>query len=262
MSGARPSFDDLMPRILSALVMLAVAGAALWLGGAWFLGLIAVVVALMLWELARMLQPSPAQMPMLLGVLAGGCFCWAAFWGMALPLVIPGVVGALALPRKRWVMFLGNLLISGAGWAFLSLRFEAGIPWVLWLIAVVVATDVLGYFAGRLIGGPKLWPRVSPKKTWSGTSAGWVGAALVGICFDMVFKVSDVIVVVAVLISMASQLGDIAESAVKRWAGVKDSSNLIPGHGGVLDRFDGMMAAALTLYLADLVLHLPHMQGG
>jgi phosphatidate cytidylyltransferase len=135
-------------------------------------------------------------------------------------------------------------------------RTDLGIAGMLWLICVVVATDVAGYFAGKAIGGPKFWPRVSPKKTWSGTAAGWIAAALVGIGFVLWGGFSPWMVLVSVLASFASQAGDLAESAIKRRAGVKDSSHLIPGHGGFMDRFDGMMGAALLLALLGQFLGL------
>jgi phosphatidate cytidylyltransferase len=112
---------------------------------------------------------------------------------------------------------------------------------------------VAGYFAGKIIGGPKFWPAVSPKKTWSGTSAGWVGAALVGVGFVIWGGGGIMLVRISVLVSMASQAGDIVESALKRRTGVKDSSALIPGHGGFFDRFDGMMGAAAFLLLLGLI---------
>jgi phosphatidate cytidylyltransferase len=98
-----------------------------------------------------------------------------------------------------------------------------------------------------LLGGPKLWPRVSPKKTWSGTIAGWICAGLVGLAFAPSLGASWLIAPLSVLIAMAGQAGDIAESAIKRHAGVKDSSNLIPGHGGPMDRFDALIASALMV---------------
>jgi phosphatidate cytidylyltransferase len=116
----------------------------------------------------------------------------------------------------------------------------------------------MGYFAGRMIGGPKFWPRVSPKKTWSGTVAGWVGAALVALVFLTIpGTTAGVLIVLSVAMALASQMGDIAESAVKRATGVKDSSSLIPGHGGLMDRFDGMLGAAVFLSLAQLVIAFP-----
>jgi phosphatidate cytidylyltransferase len=128
---------------------------------------------------------------------------------------------------------------------------------MLWLVGVVLASDVLGYFAGRLIGGPKFWPRISPKKTWAGTVAGWIGAALVGWAAMSPMGVGPGLIVLSVVLALAAQMGDIAESAIKRRAGVKDSSRLIPGHGGVMDRFDGMVGAALVLLLAGPLFALP-----
>ena len=122
---------------------------------------------------------------------------------------------------------------------------------------VVVVTDVAGYFAGRIIGGPKFWPAVSPKKTWAGTTAGWLAAAVVGVVFGIGSGVMGTLVLASVLLSFASQLGDIAESAIKRRVGVKDSSTLIPGHGGLLDRFDGMLGAALALLLLEVGFGFP-----
>lgn len=131
----------------------------------------------------------------------------------------------------------------------MSMRDGSGLVWMLWLMLVVIATDVAGYFAGKAFGGPKFMPRISPKKTWSGTSAGWAAAAVVGIGFMIQLGAGIGLVLVSVAVSFAAQLGDIAESAIKRYAGVKDASALIPGHGGLMDRFDGLMAAALFVLL-------------
>ena len=148
-----------------------------------------------------------------------------------------------------------------AGLSLVGLRDLAGAGWMIWLVAVVVASDVLGYFAGRLIGGPKFWPRVSPKKTWAGTVAGWIGAALVGWAAMAPLGAGGGLVALSVALALAAQLGDIAESAIKRQAGVKDSSRLIPGHGGVMDRFDGMVGAAVMLWLAGPLAGLPVLAG-
>jgi phosphatidate cytidylyltransferase len=126
---------------------------------------------------------------------------------------------------------------------------------ILFLFALVWGTDIAAYFAGRAIGGPKLWPAVSPKKTWSGTVAGWVGAAIVGAIFLRFTTAGPDLPWISAALSLASQIGDITESAIKRRMGVKDSSNLIPGHGGLLDRFDGMLGAALfMLFVAQVVI--------
>ncbi len=117
--------------------------------------------------------------------------------------------------------------------------------WLLWVVCVVVATDVAGYIAGRALGGPKFWPAISPKKTWSGTVAGWLAAAVMGAIFGITLGAGAGLVLLSVVLSVAGQAGDVWESWIKRRVGVKDSSNLIPGHGGVLDRFDAMLGATL-----------------
>ena len=119
---------------------------------------------------------------------------------------------------------------------------------MLLLFAIVWTTDVLGYFAGRAFGGPKLLPAISPKKTWSGAIAGTLGAMIVAVlvaaCFGSFNRIA--IAIIALLLSVVAQLGDLLESWVKRQFGAKDASHLIPGHGGVMDRLDGFWAAALV----------------
>ncbi len=121
----------------------------------------------------------------------------------------------------------------------------------------MIATDIGGYFAGRMFGGPKIWPKVSPKKTWSGTVAGWIAAAAISVPFVTQTATGWELLGIAVAISMASQLGDVSESAIKRRVGVKDSSNLIPGHGGLLDRFDSMLGASIFLLLIERIVDFP-----
>jgi phosphatidate cytidylyltransferase len=111
---------------------------------------------------------------------------------------------------------------------------------------VVWVTDIGGYFAGRGIGGPKLWPRVSPKKTWAGAIGGFAASLAVAAGFAALsLGRTGTMLVLGAVLSIASQLGDLLESAVKRRFGVKDSSNIIPGHGGLLDRLDGFVAAVV-----------------
>jgi phosphatidate cytidylyltransferase len=145
------------------------------------------------------------------------------------------------------------LALAGvAGLGLIALRDGFGALWLLWLVLVVIASDVAGYFAGRLIGGPKLWPQVSPKKTWSGTVAGWLLALAVGAAFMPLLGQGAAFLELTLWVCIAGQAGDIAESALKRHVGVKDSSHLIPGHGGVMDRFDAMLGAAVAFQLAAL----------
>jgi phosphatidate cytidylyltransferase len=122
------------------------------------------------------------------------------------------------------------------------------------ILLVVWVTDIGGYFAGRNVGGPKLWPRVSPNKTWAGAIGGFVGSLMVATIFAAFGfgKVWPMLLVGAAL-SIASQLGDLFESAVKRHFGVKDSSHIIPGHGGLMDRLDGFIAAIVLAAIFGLL---------
>jgi phosphatidate cytidylyltransferase len=176
-------------------------------------------------------------------------------WMIYLP--FPGIFGAILLGRDRAVFFLASVAILLACYALVAFRGGLGLGFVLWLCLVVIASDTLGYFAGRLIGGPKFWPRLSPKKTWSGTVAGWAGASVVGAAFWFWAGAPGWIVPFSALVALAGQLGDIGESAIKRRSGVKDASHLIPGHGGLMDRLDALSGAALFLLAWGTVLPLP-----
>ena len=242
-------WSDLAPRLISAAVMLVLGAVGVWLGGAAFSLGVCALGGLMIWELARMIDPgAEGAIPLALLAAAALVLAWLLPGILVLPLLLAAVlVGAGRMPRGRGIFLAygGGVLL--ACYAFIVLREVAGLVGLLWLIAVVVVTDVAGYFAGRTLGGPKFWPRVSPKKTWSGTAAGWLAAATVGLVFVAMGRADWIILPVSVLVSLASQMGDIAESAIKRHTGVKDSSRLIPGHGGVLDRFDGMLGAGLVV---------------
>jgi len=251
------NFADLRDRTLSAVVMVAVGIGAVWAGGVVFLALVATLTGAMVWELARMHDPAA---PFGRAEAAGfsAAVALAVFFTQLSGAWLLGAL-ALAVALLAWRMpvpvravhaaYLALILLAGA--ALLLMRGGFGWEWVLWLVLVVIASDVGGYFAGRLIGGPKLWPRVSPKKTWSGTVAGWVLALVVGWAMMGVLGAGTGLLLASVLTSMAGQAGDIAESALKRRAGIKDSSNLIPGHGGVLDRFDAMIAAAAMFLILN-----------
>lgn len=257
----RPSrWADLAPRAASAAVMVVVGTACVVAGGVWFQMITVFVTAVMIWELWTMIEPQGPTRGMLLAALVAslmsGQLAIQETWGLALFLAAP-TFGALALGRERGTFFAFALAVQAAGWGLVTFRIDFGFFWLLWLIVVVVVTDVAGYFAGRLIGGPKFWPRVSPKKTWSGTVAGWFAAALVGLAFVRVGGVGPLVVPLSVMLSLASQWGDIAESALKRRMGVKDSSQLIPGHGGLFDRFDALLGASLFMLLVTAVVGLP-----
>jgi phosphatidate cytidylyltransferase len=157
-------------------------------------------------------------------------------------------VGALAPDRRVWA-------VAGIGYALAALFASSavrldpvwGFAALMLVLLVVWATDIGGYFAGRLIGGPKLWPRVSPKKTWAGAIGGFLASlAIAGGFVALDFGKAIPMLALSAVLSLSSQLGDLFESAVKRRFGVKDSSHLIPGHGGLLDRLDGFVAAIIV----------------
>lgn len=248
---------DLKPRILSAIALVVVGFLAIWAGGIVFTGFVALAVGIMIWELARMLKSDAA---LLLAGVGGLCILGLALLplGWGLPLVIlPVLVGIGRIEKDRLAFALFSVMIVLAGYGLIHLRHDLGTIWLVWLMLVVIVTDVFGYFAGKMIGGPKFWPKVSPKKTWSGTVAGWVGAALVGVCFVIWGNALSSIIGISIALSMASQMGDIAESAIKRRSGVKDSSNLLPGHGGFFDRFDGVLGASVFLLLVEQIVNFP-----
>jgi phosphatidate cytidylyltransferase len=250
-------WGDLHVRVASGVAMALLGLVNIVLGGVWFEVLVVVVTAVIVWELAMMVaseKPTPA---MLLAVMAGAVFSGdLRGWTLSLFLLAP-ILGAFALPRKKLLFFGFSLYVVLGGWGLVYFRAELGLGWLLWLLAVVIVTDIAGYFAGRSFGGPKFWPAVSPKKTWSGTAAGWAGAALVGLIFAIFTKAGASLILLSVAVSFASQMGDIVESALKRHVGIKDSSDLIPGHGGLFDRFDAILGATVFMLVLTFVLGLP-----
>ena len=206
-AGRARRWADLRVRTLSAVVLGLAALSAVWWGGLAWAALVAAGACALVWEWA-VLTRHP----------------WR---GLHLP------------PWLRLVSGFVYLLPGCACLWWLRLDGHAGLRNTLFLLLVVWASDVGAYLAGRLVGGPKLAPRISPGKTWSGGIGGLCASALVGVCFGSGFAVFA-----AVLLAVVSQLGDLAESAVKRGFGVKDSGHTIPGHGGLLDRVDGLIVAA------------------
>ncbi|WP_458790574.1 phosphatidate cytidylyltransferase [Yoonia sp. MH D7] len=254
------NWDDLTVRLISSVAMTAVGAVGVIAGGVWFQMLVVFVTAVMVWELWTMIAPDRPTPGMLMAALTAsvmsGQLTLVGSWPLLMFLIVP-VVGASQIKIERRAFFLFALAIPVAGYGLLHFRAEYGFVWLLWLMSVVIATDVFGYFAGRTFGGPKFWPSISPKKTWSGTVAGWISAAIVGLIFVALTNAGAVIVLMSVVISFAGQMGDIAESALKRRVGVKDSSTLIPGHGGLFDRFDALLGAALFMVIIISLINVP-----
>ena len=166
-------------------------------------------------------------------------------------LVGAGVAAWLGGEKRRLWCGFGVIYAGALAVAVIGLRLSLeGLEAVLWLFAIVWGTDIMAYFGGRALGGPKLWPRVSPSKTWSGFLVGVSCGALAGLG---ALRARDALVdgawpgvlALGVITAMLSQGGDLFESSMKRRFGVKDSSHLIPGHGGFMDRLDGFIAAAV-----------------
>jgi len=212
-------------RVLSGLVLVPIALGLAYAGGAAFNLLVLLAAALMADEWRRL------------------CSVDASASGVA---------------HRRWLwLAAGAVYIAVPCIAIIWLRSDAAVgrQAILWLFAVVWATDIGAYFAGRGIGGPKLAPRISPAKTWAGLLGGMVCAALVGAATALLLDLSRAVplIVISGLLAVVAQAGDLLESMVKRRFGVKDSGHLIPGHGGVLDRLDGLLTAAPAVAALTLV---------
>lgn len=257
MSEASPStFADLGLRAASGVVLGLIALGLFWLGGFWSAVLLALGAGIMVWEFREMTLGEGAGKTAM-GILAivgafGSVLLTEAFqmrFGVTL-IAFCAVVLAFVEGRRGRMAALGMIYIAVAMMCIDGLRGDEkyGFAAVLWLIIIVIGADVGGYFAGRVFGGPKLWMRVSPKKTWSGFFGGVLLAVLLGLIFSALTPGTFALKValISALIAMVSVGGDLIESACKRYYGVKDSSGLLPGHGGVLDRLDGLMAAALV----------------
>lgn len=254
------SFDPaLEQRVVSSLVLAAVAVVAVLAGGWLFTALALVGVVIMAGEWTRLIPDGveTARKLMLAGIVG---LCAAAVVAVtvgrsdvALGLIVlgPPLAAALAsvlpgIPPDRaagGVVYVGLPIL-----ALVWLRYDVpgGAERVLWLLAVIWSTDVCAYFVGRAIGGPRLAPRISPGKTWAGLAGGLVGAALVG--GGAAATVAGVgfwtAAAAALALALVAQAGDLFESFLKRRAGMKDSGHLIPGHGGLLDRVDGLIFAS------------------
>jgi phosphatidate cytidylyltransferase len=258
------SGSALGPRIASALVMIPVALVVVWYGAPWSSGFTALAAAVMAWEWGRMVGRAPGLADgLLLAAIAAISVLVGAFLAPWLGL-LAGLLGILLQHRlagarnaaPAWTAVgLAWIIAPCIGFVWLRADPVEGAATVFWLLAVVWAIDTAAYVAGRTIGGPKLAPRISPKKTWAGLIGGILAATLVGLAAALIVG-SDRIGQIALLsgaLAIVEQIGDMAESFAKRRFGAKDSGNLIPGHGGLLDRLDGMLAVVLAVVILSLV---------
>jgi phosphatidate cytidylyltransferase len=257
--------SDLPTRFVAGVVMIGVALTATWLGGWWFRLLGAAAAAVMIVEWADMHRVKRLWAYAAAGLMTAALLGLAGYLypvaeellefeasdladnmqGFAALALLALLVGAAS---RRPVMAWGFLYIAIPSFALLSLSWV----WetlVFWVFAVTWATDIFAYFAGRAIGGPKLAPKISPNKTWAGLIGGMIGAGLAAWLLATWFEMEAFFLWMGAPMGLVAQLGDLYESWEKRRAGVKDSGSLLPGHGGVLDRLDGLLAVAIVTAL-------------
>lgn len=243
-------------RVVTGLLLIVLATAAVWAGGAVFGALVALAVLLMFAEWAVMHEIERRFRLAGMAVIAAAVmFAYLGVPDRALFVAAGGAVllGVFArnFDRQRagWIA-AGILYCALPGIALIVLRgLPGGFEITLWTLAIVWATDIFAFFAGRAIGGPKLAPAISPNKTWAGLAGGMAGAALVSYVIAREAGISlalfDYAWIAGLVFAVVAQGGDLFESWMKRAAGVKDSGALLPGHGGVLDRLDGLVPVAL-----------------
>ena len=267
--------SNLQIRLISAAVLLPVVIAAIYFGHPLFTLFVAVFAAAAAWEWARIVanQKVPGQVTPIPTASTDrwGLSATLAAVATGLAVLLTGFggyagLGLLAIAIGAIATFFGGVFRDAklAAWNLLGIPYAAipamglivarndaewGLATVLWIIALVVAADTGGYIAGRSIGGPKLVPRISPNKTWAGLGGAVAGAALVGLLTAFIVNHTNVwvLVLLSAALGVVEQAGDLVESALKRHFGVKDASHIIPGHGGVLDRIDGLLAVALAV---------------
>ena len=258
-----PRNSDLPTRFAAGVVMIAVAVVVTYLSGWPFRVLAALAAAVMLLEWADMHRVKRLWTWLAIAVLTAILVAVAEYWFPAaasnpvtvFPDYFDGLTyGAAAVAGGALAIAILSRRLS-MGWGFLYIGLPAfalvALNWlwaelVLWLFITVWSTDILAYFTGRAIGGAKLAPRTSPNKTWAGLVGGLIGAAVFGAAAAYLLNVDPIFLYIGAPIGLLAQLGDLYESAVKRRAGVKDSGRILPGHGGVLDRLDGLLPAALA----------------
>ncbi len=269
MDPAKPSGTALITergnlalRIASSAVLVPVALAVAYFGGTVFVLFWTAAALCVIWEWDTLVCAHEKNPVLTIGAVAiagAGLLLILGRTMTVLALIALGMMGAATLASRSlrgWcvagVLYAGLILV---GPVLLRRDPAFGFQALLFLFAVVWLTDVLAYFSGRMLGGPKLMPNVSPKKTWSGALGGAVGGTLGGTAVAMYFGIANLTMtaLVALCLSVAAQAGDLLESWIKRRFDAKDASSLIPGHGGVMDRLDGFVAAALVAMLIGLV---------
>ncbi|QXQ08489.1 phosphatidate cytidylyltransferase [Sphingosinicellaceae bacterium] len=252
-------------RVLTGVVLIAVALAAVWAGGLVFSALVAVAVLLMFAEWSVMHDIS--RRFRLAGLAIVGASIFFAIYAAVDRALLVAVGGAILLgifargyDRQRAAWIAGGVLYCALpGIALIVLRgLPGGLELTAWTLAIVWATDIFAFFAGRTIGGPKLAPALSPNKTWAGLAGGAIGAALTSYIVARIAGISlalfDYALIAGLVLAVVAQGGDLFESWMKRLTGLKDSGRLLPGHGGILDRLDGLVPVAIIVALGAVAI--------
>jgi phosphatidate cytidylyltransferase len=241
---------NLLTRVVAALVLAPLAIAIAYAGG-WLWAALATLAAIGLYvEWLTIVGAARHWLVVASGgvalAVAGLCLALGRIDASLLALALGFAAVAVLSPERRNWTAAGFGYAAATEMASVLVRLDQieGFVALILILLVVWATDIGGYFVGRGIGGPKLWPRISPNKTWAGAAGGFAASLVVAAGFaGFGLGRSGPLLLVSAVLSIASQLGDLFESAVKRRFGVKDSGHIIPGHGGLLDRLDGFVAA-------------------
>ena len=250
-----PRGSELALRVCSALVLVPLALATAYLGGWPFAVFWGVAAMGVLWEWTSLVAGTDRRFVLMTGAASLALALALVVSGLPLAAVIVLAISTLAAaslaPAERRLWIAGGIPYAGAlGLAPIVLRSdrEDGFLAVIFLFAVVWTTDIAAYFIGRAAGGPKLVPQVSPKKTWSGAIGGTLAAVVVALALAKTAALAGwfAIAMLAIVLSVFAQAGDVFESFLKRRFGAKDSSHLIPGHGGLMDRLDGFVTASVV----------------
>ena len=247
---------NLLMRIVVAAVLIPLAVGIAYAGGWLWTALVTVAAIGLFLEWLAVVGLAGVMRVSVPGVVAlavaGLCLAIGRIDAALIVLAVGLVVAVSIAPDRRSWVAAGFLYAAAAEIASVLLRLDPvrGFAALMFVLLIVWVTDSGGYFAGRGIGGPKLWPKVSPKKTWAGAAGGFAASLAVAIGFA-VFGLGNTgpLLMLGAVLSLVSQLGDLFESAVKRRFGVKDSSHIIPGHGGLMDRLDGFVAAVVVAAL-------------
>lgn len=248
-TGAGRDLRNLVKRIAAAAVLAPLAVAAAYAGSWLWIALVTAATIGLYFEWLGIVGTAGEMRSTAAGTVAlalAGVSLAFGQYSPALLVLVLGIAGAAALaPQRRGWSAAGFAYAAAAELAAVLVRADARMGFValIFILLIVWATDIGGYFAGRGLGGPKLWPRVSPNKTWAGAVGGFLGSLIVAVGFAVV-GVGRILPLLAVAggLSIVGQLGDLFESAVKRRFGVKDSGHTIPGHGGLMDRLDSLVA--------------------